>query len=147
MTDTPVSTSRRQFIKRGSALAASSLTLSLLPASIQRALAIPANNRTGTLQDVEHIVILTQENRAFDHYFGSLAGVRGFGDRFPLPLADSALLKRKTVWYQTNQGNSATPPRVVAPFHLNTAQTFAYMRVEGTPHVWSDAQYAWGKGR
>ncbi|OQS43836.1 phosphocholine-specific phospholipase C [Chromobacterium haemolyticum] len=146
MTDTPVSSSRRQFIKRGSALAASSLTLSLLPASIQRALAIPANNRTGTLQDVEHIVILTQENRAFDHYFGSLAGVRGFGDRFPLPLADSALLKRKTVWYQTNQGNNATPPRVVAPFHLNTAQTFAYMRVEGTPHVWSDAQYAWGKG-
>ena len=66
----PVSSSRRQFIKRGGALAASSLTLSLLPASIQRALAIPANNRTGTLQDVEHIVILTQENRAFDHYFG-----------------------------------------------------------------------------
>ncbi len=38
----------------------------LLPASIRKALAIPANNRTGTLRDVEHVVILMQENRSFD---------------------------------------------------------------------------------
>ncbi|WP_283181893.1 alkaline phosphatase family protein [Pseudomonas svalbardensis] len=38
--------------------------------SIQRAYSIPANNRTGTLMDVEHVVILMQENRSFDHYFG-----------------------------------------------------------------------------
>ena len=48
--------------------------------SIGRALAIPANNRTGTLRDVEHIVVLMQENRSFDHYFGTLRGVRGFND-------------------------------------------------------------------
>jgi len=52
----------------------------MLPASIQRALAIPANNVTGTIQDVEHVVILMQENRSFDHYFGMLQGVRGFND-------------------------------------------------------------------
>ena len=48
--------------------------------SIERALAIPAHHRTGTIEDVEHIVVLMQENRSFDHYFGTLRGVRGFGD-------------------------------------------------------------------
>ena len=59
---------------------------SSLPASIRQALAIPANNRTGTIKDVEHVVILMQENRSFDNYFGTLAGVRGFGDRMTIPV-------------------------------------------------------------
>ncbi|KIK60377.1 hypothetical protein GYMLUDRAFT_97114 [Collybiopsis luxurians FD-317 M1] len=33
-----------------------------------------------SLADVEHIVLFMQENRAFDHYFGTMAGVRGFKD-------------------------------------------------------------------
>jgi phospholipase C len=33
-----------------------------------------------SLADVEHVVILMQENRSFDHYFGTLSGVRGFSD-------------------------------------------------------------------
>ncbi|MBO0842413.1 MAG: DUF756 domain-containing protein [Nocardioides sp.] len=39
--------------------------------------------RTGTIADLKHIVIVMQENRSFDHYFGSLSlpGVRGFGDK------------------------------------------------------------------
>ncbi len=36
---------------------------------------------TGTIRDVKHVVILMQENRSFDHYFGTLRGVRGFGDK------------------------------------------------------------------
>jgi phospholipase C len=36
---------------------------------------------SGTLADVKHVVILMQENRSFDHYFGTLSGVRGFGDK------------------------------------------------------------------
>ncbi len=36
---------------------------------------------SGTIADVKHVVILMQENRSFDHYFGTLRGVRGFGDR------------------------------------------------------------------
>src|ERR1700726_848615 len=67
---------RRQFLQMmGMTAIASSLN-----ASIARALEIPANNRTGTIRDVEHIVILTQENRPFDHYFGTMRGVRGFSD-------------------------------------------------------------------
>ena len=78
---------RRAFLRSLAAGAGASAALASFPPAIQRALAIPANHRTGTLQDVEHIVILTQENRSFDHYFGTLNGVRGFGDRFPIPLA------------------------------------------------------------
>ena len=39
------------------------------------------NGWTGTVADVRHVVILMQENRSFDHYFGTLRGVRGFGDK------------------------------------------------------------------
>lgn len=41
---------------------------------------------TGSINDIEHIIIFMQENRAFDHYFGTLSGVRGFNDRTPVPL-------------------------------------------------------------
>jgi phospholipase C len=88
---------------------------------------------------VKHVVILMQENRSFDHYFGTMPGVRGFGDRFPAPLAGG-----RTVWMQ---GNSGGGPPLIAPFPLNTRQTFEHMRVEGTPHSWADAQYAWDGGR
>src|SRR5579871_74090 len=53
---------------------------------IGRALAIAPTGRTGSIKDVEHIVIHMQENRSFDHYFGMLNGVRGFGDPRPLRL-------------------------------------------------------------
>jgi phospholipase C len=50
------------------------------PLNLERALAIPAHHRTGTIADVEHIIILMQENRSFDHYFGTMRGMRGFAD-------------------------------------------------------------------
>ena len=76
---------RREFIKKAGLLSGAAGIFSALPASIQKALAInpPAGS---TWQDAEHIVILMQENRSFDHYFGAMKGVRGFGDRFPIPL-------------------------------------------------------------
>ena len=95
---------------------------------------------TGTLMDVEHIVILMQENRSFDHYFGTMQGVRGFGDRFPIPVPQAG-----GVWFQRNDNPDAAP-RVVAPFRLNTEQSFAQLRVTGTPHLWPNAQRAWNHG-
>ena len=118
------------------ALGAASLAL---PAAIQKAWAIDAKSATGTIKDVKHVVILMQENRSFDHYFGTMNGVRGFGDRFPIPLPGG-----KTVW---SQNYTKGEPAVIMPFPLNTTQTFAHMRVEGTPHNWADAQYAWDNGR
>lgn len=126
---------RRDFLLAGAASAAA------LPAAIARARAIDAHVRTGTIRDVEHVVVFMQENRSFDHYFGSMRGVRGFGDRFPIPLPGGL-----TVWTQANREGPGKPA-LIAPFPLNTAQTFAHMRMEGTPHNWTDAQDAWDEGR
>ncbi|KAH8549452.1 phosphoesterase family-domain-containing protein [Umbelopsis sp. PMI_123] len=38
-----------------------------------------ASNSTG-LEKIKHFVYFMQENRAFDHYYGTMAGVRGFND-------------------------------------------------------------------
>lgn len=123
--------SRRQLLQA----AAIGSAFSLLPASIRKALAIPANNRTGTIKDVEHVVILMQENRAFDHYFGTLPGVRGFSDRITIPLPEG-----RHIWQQ--QGTD----RLVLPYHLDSKRGNA-QRVDGTPHSWVDEQSAWDNGR
>ena len=130
------SSSRRNFLRMaGSGTAAAALAA--FPPSIRRALAIPANNATGTIRDVEYVVILMQENRSFDHYFGTLMGVRGFGDRFPIPLAGGL-----NVWQQTYTSGS----RTVLPYHLDS-QAGNAQRVSGTPHSYPDAQNAWDLGR
>ncbi|PVM86160.1 phospholipase C, phosphocholine-specific [Caulobacter radicis] len=116
-----------------------------LASTLARAAAIDADDRTGTIADVEHVVILMQENRSFDHYFGAMAGVRGFGDRFPVPVRDAAGRKDGTAFLQAygQQGG----PDVIAPFALNSGPLGDLIRVEGTPHGWADAQDAWDEGR
>src|SRR6202050_4026198 len=71
-------TNRRTFLQLLGLTGAATLTT--MKANIAKALGIAANSRTGTIQDVEHVVILMQENRPFDHHFGTLRGVRGFND-------------------------------------------------------------------
>jgi phospholipase C len=124
-------TDRRRFLKvlgAGTALAA-------FPGSIRRALALPATRRTGTLEDVEHIVILMQENRSFDHYFGTLRGVRGFGDprAIKLPSGDP-------VWKQPNGTGT------LLPFHPS-APNLGLQFLEDLPHGWADQHAAWNSGK
>ncbi|MGJ7613330.1 MULTISPECIES: phosphocholine-specific phospholipase C [unclassified Variovorax] len=128
--------SRRRFITGTATTSAAALALSAFPPAIRRALAIPANNITGTIQDVEHIVILMQENRSFDHYFGTLMGVRGFGDRFTIPLP-----KGLTVWQQSDAKGDER-----LPHHLDSRKGNA-QRGEGNNHAWNDGQNAWDGGR
>ncbi|MDT8872876.1 alkaline phosphatase family protein [Komagataeibacter rhaeticus] len=59
-----------------------------LPENVRRALAVPPDRRGGGIGDIEHVIILMQENRAFDHYFGCLKGVRGYSDPQPEFLPD-----------------------------------------------------------
>ncbi|CAM3999911.1 phosphocholine-specific phospholipase C [Paracidovorax anthurii] len=124
--------SKRKFLQASAGTAA----LALFPPSIQRALAIQAHQRTGTIMDVEHVVIVMQENRSFDHYFGTLAGVRGFGDRFTIP-APGGL----GVWRQLDANGQP-----VTPYHLDQTAGNA-QRASGTPHSWIDARNAWDRGR
>jgi len=106
-----------------------------IPFVIRKALGIEAHRVSGTIADVEHVVILMQENRSFDHYFGTLRGVRGFRDRFPIPVQGE-----RQVWSQ--QGTDG----VIEPFHLDGASMNAAL-VHSMPHSYSDAQAAWGQGR
>src|ERR1700681_3927830 len=93
-------TDRRKFLQ----LMGMTAMASTLKTNIARALEIPANNRTGTIRDVEHIVILMQENRPFDHHFGTLRGVRGFADpravNINLPLQSGAGTTLASVFLQ-----------------------------------------------
>ena len=122
---------RRTFLRvlGGSALAAA------LPDSIARAMAIPANHRTGTIADVEHVVVLMQENRAFDHYFGTLRGVRGFEDPRAVTLPSG--LK---VWHQPG-GAEGT----VLPFHP-TAPDLGLAFIQDLAHDWDTTHLAWNLG-
>jgi len=122
---------RRDFL-RAMGLATAGATV---PMSISRALAIPANNRTGTIEDVEHIVILMQENRSFDHYFGTLRGVRGFGDPRAVVLPSG-----KTVWYQPSGSKE------VLPFRPNVASMGSTF-LPDPPHGWNDTHAAWNGGK
>ena len=76
---------RRQFVSGGAAAGAAVLAGNDLIAS-----ALAASPRCGRLTDIEHVVILIQENRSFDHYFGSYRGVRGFADGHVLRLHDGS---------------------------------------------------------
>jgi phospholipase C len=106
--------SRREFLKKAALLSGGVGMMGFLPESIQKAMAIhPAPNTT--YLDAEHVVILMQENRSFDHAFGKLQGVRGFND----PRAISLPNKNK-VWLQTD-GKGDT----YAPFRLNIKDTKA----------------------
>ncbi|MFI8297785.1 phosphocholine-specific phospholipase C [Streptomyces nigra] len=122
---------RRRFLQ----IAGATTAFSALSSSIQRAAAIPAHQRTGSLEDVEHIVVLMQENRSFDHYFGTLRGVRGFGDPRPVRRDDG-----KPVWYQSDGTKD------VLPFHPD-ADDLGMQFLEGLPHGWSDGQQAYGGGK
>ena len=96
--------------------------------------------------DVDHVVILTQENRSFDHYFGTMRGVRGYGDRFAIPAPPLATAPDRTVLLQPNEHPGAEPA-LIAPFRLDTAADFRLYRPLGTPHGFVDSQAAWDNGR
>ena len=128
---------RRDFLRVAAKTAGVAGALTVLPESIQKALAIPAASSTGTLQDVEHVVIFMQENRSFDHYYGTMRGVRGFGDRITTPLPGG-----KSVWQQQSRKTG----KEVLPFHLDTATTRAQC-VSSLDHGWPSGHKAWNRGK
>ncbi|MFI7091425.1 phosphocholine-specific phospholipase C [Streptomyces lydicus] len=121
---------RRRFLQ----IAGATAGVSALSSSIARAAAIPAKRTSGSLKDVEHVVVLMQENRSFDHYFGSLKGVRGFGDPRPVILESG-----KSVWHQPDGGKD------VLPYHPD-ADDLGMQFIEGLNHDWGGGHKAWNNG-
>ncbi len=116
-------TDRRGFLQQVGGGLAAGIGLGALPASIRKAMAVPAHSASGSIMDVEHVVIYMQENRSFDHYFGAFRGVRGLGDPRPLRLPGGA-----AVW---RQPSSEHPDGYVMPFHGDARTTDAYV-VDGS---------------
>ncbi len=112
-------------------------TASALPPTLRKIVA-DASGRRGPLAQIEHVVVLMQENRSFDHYFGSLPGVRGFGDQDVLTLTTG-----QPVWYQPDPKN---PQGYELPFHLDTATTGAAGATE-LSHAWEAQHASWNDGK
>lgn len=122
---------RRRFMQ----LAGGTAALTMLSDSIARAAAIPAQGSTGSIQDVEHVVVLMQENRSFDHYFGSLSGVRGFGDPRPVTLPSG-----KSVWHQEGGGKEVLPFRP-------KADNLGLQFIQDLNHDWAGGHKAFNNGK
>jgi phospholipase C len=102
---------RRRLLGAATTAAAGAAGLSLLPGSMQKALAAP-EQRLHSLDQIEHVIILMQENRSFDHYFGALRGVRGFDDPRAITLSTG-----RSVFHQPDPEN---PDGYLLPFHNDT---------------------------
>ena len=105
--------------------------------------AVAASGTTGTIADVKHIIVLMQENRSFDHYFGTLRGVRGFGDRAAITLAGG---------YSVFNQSSGVARRY--PWAMNTTSTAAgqtpsvLTQCDGSlDHSWATQHTAWNNGK
>jgi phospholipase C len=126
---------RREFLEKSSLLLAGLGTSGVLHPSILKALAIDPAAQS-TFYDAEHVVILMQENRSFDHAFGALKGVRGFLDKRAFVKQDG-----HSVFFQKNDdGKYASPARLDL---RNTKSTW----MSSLPHSWADQQKALNKGK
>jgi phospholipase C len=131
----PSRLTRRRLLKGAAGMAAAAAA-SLMPPNVRRALA-QGQAANGSLRDIKHVVILMQENRSFDHYFGTLAGVRGFEDSNALRLPGG-----KSVFYQPDAEH---PNGYMLPFHLDTHASSA-QKIPSTSHAWAVQHEAWNGG-
>ena len=130
-----MSDTRRDFLKKAALLTGSASLAQFLPGSIQRALAINPPEGS-TWHDAEHVVILMQENRSFDHALGTLRGVRGYNDPRAITLPNG-----NPVWLQSNAAGET-----YAPFRLDIKQTKATW-MNSLPHSWSNQVNAFNDGK
>lgn len=131
---------RREFLRAAMATGAAGIAATLSSWAgpiIERAYAAdPAG--MGGLGDIEHFVLLMQENRSFDHYFGTYSGVRGFADP-------------SSAWqqYGYSPGIGPTPQGFLLPFRLDTTRgpSLDGECVNDPNHSWSGMHQAWNGGR
>jgi phospholipase C len=129
---------RRRLFSAAGAMAAATFAAEFLPPNVRRAMAGVSGDAKGKLRDIKHVVILMQENRSFDHYFGTLPGVRGFSDPDAITLSTG-----RSVFHQPDVVNAAG---YLLPFHLDTRATSA-QAIPSTSHAWSVQHNAWNNGK
>jgi phospholipase C len=129
--------SRRGFLGAAAATVGAS-GFELLPPSMKKVLAASPANDLAHLDEIEHVVIMIQENRSFDHYFGTLSGVRGFDD----PNAQT-LSTGRSVFHQPDSSN---PDGYELPFHLDMTKTSA-AAIHDLSHAWTAQHSSWNGGK
>ncbi|HWU31480.1 MAG TPA: alkaline phosphatase family protein, partial [Marmoricola sp.] len=106
----------------------------LLPSSADASSAyVLPRGFNGDMSDLRHVVIVMQENRSFDQYFGAMPGVRGFGDKQALRFPDGT-----DVFSQPN----GSGPRI-RPTHVTTVADSEH----GLDHSYDTGTAAWNHGR
>ena len=121
-------------------------------ALIDQALAVaPAGS---TLSDVKHVVMLMQENRSFDHYFGTMSGVRGFADgtRYQSyaggPRTAPGAVFSQTTSYKGSSLLLVGGEEFLNPFELvNDPPTANGQTLDDITHDWGPQHLAWDNGR
>jgi phospholipase C len=129
--------SRRKLLASATALSGVAASGAILPANLRKMLAATPSDLRGRLTDIKHIVILMQENRSFDHYFGTMPGVRGFQDPTAISLSTG-----NPVFYQPDPSHA---DGYLTPFHYDTKNTSA-QATPGTDHSWGTQHEAWNNG-
>jgi phospholipase C len=130
---------RRHFLKWVAQTGVASASMAALPASIAKALEIAPLSPSKSIQDVKHVVIFMQENRSFDHYFGCLKGVRGFGDPRP-----TMTRQGKPVWQQAGEyGRFQIPFPLSAANENEAALDRSQCLPSDLPHNWKYSQKMW----
>ncbi|MFC7587914.1 phospholipase C [Nonomuraea antimicrobica] len=132
----PMFTRRRLL---GAGAAAGGAALGMLAPNLQKALASPPSGKRPSLNDIEHVVLLMQENRSFDHYFGTMSGVAGFSDPDAIRLPTG-----RSVFYQPTDEN---PDGYVLPFHLDSRKTAAQGMPTAGDYAWDPSHMAWNGGK
>jgi phospholipase C len=130
---------RRRLFGAAAATGGAAMAATALPPNVRKALASPPPGKQPSLGDIKHVVLLMQENRSFDHYFGTMSGVAGFSDPHAIQLPTG-----RSVFYQPTDQN---PDGYLLPFHLDTRTTSAQW-IPGTGgYSWQVAHAAWNGGK
>ncbi|HET6965989.1 MAG TPA: alkaline phosphatase family protein [Acidimicrobiales bacterium] len=141
------SLSRRRFLTALGSAGAGALLSSWLPSVVDKAYAASEQAGHGSLADIEHFVFLMQENRSFDHYFGTLSGVRGFDD----PTGPTQVVggKRYSVFQQFGYqpGVGVDPGGYMLPFAFQSDATHDDQCLNDPTHDWGPQHRAWNGGR
>ncbi|MDT5045126.1 MAG: phospholipase [Mycobacterium sp.] len=132
--------SRREFLAKVTAAGGAAFLASWAAPVIEKAYAMGSN--AGSLNDIEHIVLFMQENRSFDHYFGTMSGVEGFGNT---PDNPPAVFQQKGFNPQTR---SLDPYGVTLPFRLDTTNgpSLTGDCLNDPDHTWIGMHEAWNGG-
>jgi phospholipase C len=126
---------RRSFVASAAAVAGAAGLAGVLPENLAKA--ATASPKRFDLSQVKHLVFQMQENRSFDHYFGTFPGARGFSDPTAIRLPTG-----RSVFQQPDPAN---PDGYLEPYHMSTITTGA-ARVPSLSHDWRDQHASWNQG-